>query len=114
MDRGFLIAAAAAAGVAYLVYSQEKKDDKTGLQNSFQNTSKPIPPAPGAYECPNQPGMFVLPGYMWKGFDGIVVSSDEIPQYDSNSSPISFSNGFSYWFRQGITDDFLKTCPAPQ
>lgn len=114
MNSGLLLAGAAAAAAAYYIYQAEKKDDADALQKSFQGMTKPIPPAPAAYECPNSPGLFVLPGYQWNGYDGIVVSSDMMPAYDKNATPIMFSNGFAYWFRQGITPDFLKSCPAPQ
>jgi len=114
MDRGFLIASAAAAGLAYFVYQEEKKDDKTGLNNSFTGVTKPIPPVPGAYQCQNNPNLFVLPGYVYGNLDGIVVSTISYTPWDDHATPISFPNGFSYWFRQGITPQFLSTCPAPQ
>jgi hypothetical protein len=114
MNSGLLLAGAAAAAAAYFIYQSEKKDNAAALQQSFQGMTKPIPPAPGAYECPNSPGIFALPGYMYNGYDGIVVSSNMEPQFDKAATPIMFSNGFSYWFRQAITDDFLKSCPAPQ
>lgn len=111
MSALFYAGAALFGFVVYELYKKEK--DETVISAPVSLTPGVPVGVPNAYACQNQPGLFVLPGYMWNGFTGIVVSNYKIDQYDSEATPLHFGNGI-YWFRQGIDAAFQQKCPSPQ